>query len=191
LHEPFQTIFDFKNQIVMSMSRITPNQQEIVMREGELIVSKTDLKGRITYGNRAFNHYSGFTERELLGKQHNIVRHPDMPRAVFQLLWDRLKAGQEVFAFVKNIAKSGSFYWVFANVTPSYDAQGKLLGYFSVRRKPNPAAIAVIQPLYRKMLQVEKDARTQDAIAASTQLMLDALAAQNISYDDFVRNLQN
>jgi PAS domain S-box-containing protein len=191
LHEPFQTIFDFKNQIVMSMSRITPNQQEIVMREGELIVSKTDLKGRITYGNRAFNHYSGFTERELLGKQHNIVRHPDMPRAVFQLLWDRLKAGQEVFAFVKNIAKSGSFYWVFANVTPSYDAQGKLLGYFSVRRKPNPAAIAVIQPLYRKMLQVEKDARTQDAIAASTQLMLDALAAQNVSYDDFVRNLQN
>jgi PAS domain S-box-containing protein len=191
LHEPFQTIFDFKNQIVMSMSRITPNQQEIVMREGELIVSKTDLKGRITYGNRAFNHYSGFTERELLGKQHNIVRHPDMPRAVFQLLWDRLKAGQEVFAFVKNIAKSGSFYWVFANVTPSYDAQGKLLGYFSVRRKPNPAAIAVIQPLYRKMLQIEKDARTQDAIAASTQLMLDALAAQNISYDDFVRNLQN
>jgi PAS domain S-box-containing protein len=191
LHEPFQTIFDFKNQIVMSMSRITPNQQEIVMREGELIVSKTDLKGRITYGNRAFNHYSGFTERELLGKQHNIVRHPDMPRAVFQLLWDRLKAGQEVFAFVKNIAKSGSFYWVFANVTPSYDAQGKLLGYFSVRRKPNPAAIAVIQPLYRKMLQVEKNARTQDAIAASTQVMLDALAAQNISYDDFVRNLQN
>ncbi len=161
------------------------------MREGELIVSKTDLKGRITYGNRAFNHYSGFTERELLGKQHNIVRHPDMPRAVFQLLWDRLKAGQEVFAFVKNIAKSGSFYWVFANVTPSYDAQGKLLGYFSVRRKPNPAAIAVIQPLYRKMLQVEKNARTQDAIAASTQVMLDALAAQNISYDDFVRNLQN
>ena len=80
------------------------------MREGELIVSKTDLKGRITYGNRAFNHYSGFTERELIGKQHNIVRHPDMPRAVFQLLWDRLKAGQEVFAFVKNIAKSGSFY---------------------------------------------------------------------------------
>lgn len=175
----------------MSMSRITPNQQEIVMREGELIVSKTDLKGRITYGNRAFNHYSGFTERELLGKQHNIVRHPDMPRAVFQLLWDRLKAGQEVFAFVKNIAKSDSFYWFFANVTPSYDAQGKLLGYFSIRRKLNPAAIAVIQPLYRKMLQAEKDARTQDAIAASTQLMLDALAAQNISYDDFVRDLQN
>lgn len=161
------------------------------MREGELIVSKTDLKGRITYGNRAFNHYSGFTERELIGKQHNIVRHPDMPRAVFQLLWDRLKAGQEVFAFVKNIAKSGSFYWVFANVTPSYDAQGKLLGYFSVRRKPNPDAIAVIQPLYRKMLQAEKDAGTQDAIAASTQLMRDTLAAQNISYDDFVLNLQN
>ena len=160
------------------------------MREDDLIVSKTDMKGRITYGNRDFTRYSGLTEAELLGVQHNIVRHPDMPRAVFKLLWDRLQAGQEVFAFVKNMAKNGSFYWVFANVTPSYDVHGNLLGYFSVRRKPNPAAVAVIQPLYRQMLQAEKDAGTRDAIAASTQLLHNTLAAQNISYDDFVLNLQ-
>ncbi|WP_225224132.1 PAS domain-containing protein [Limnohabitans radicicola] len=176
--------------MAMTQLRITPNKQEIVMRDGDLIVSKTDPKGRITYGNRAFNHYSGFSEDELLGVQHNIVRHPDMPRAVFKLLWDRLNAGQEVFAFVKNIAKSGSFYWVFANVTPSYDVQGQLLGYFSVRRKPNPSALVLIEPLYRRMLQVEKDAGSRDAIAASTQLLMDALAAQNTSYDDFVLNLQ-
>jgi len=174
----------------MTSFRITPTNQEKVMREGDLIVSKTDIKGRITYGNRTFNEYSGFKESELLGTQHNIIRHPDMPRAVFKLLWDRLQAGQEVFAFVKNISKDGSFYWVLANVTPSYDAQGTLLGYFSVRRKPNPKAIAQIQPLYRQMLQAERSAGTRDAIAASTQLLTGTLAANQISYDDFVLGLQ-
>lgn len=174
----------------MTSLRITPTNEEKVMREGDLIVSKTDIKGRITYGNRTFNEFSGFTENELLGTQHNIIRHPDMPRAVFKLLWDRIQAGQEVFAFVKNICKDGSFYWVLANVTPSYDAQGTLLGYFSVRRKPNPKAIAQIQPLYRQMLQAERSAGTHDAIAASTQLLTDTLAANQISYDDFVLGLQ-
>jgi PAS domain S-box-containing protein len=174
----------------MTSLRITPTTQEKVMREGDLIVSKTDLKGRITYGNRTFHDYSGFAETELLGTQHNIVRHPDMPRAVFKLLWDRLQAGQEVFAFVKNISKDGSFYWVFANITPSYDAQGTLLGYFSVRRKPNPKAIKQVEPIYRQMLQAERSAGTRDAIAASTQLLTNTLAANQISYNDFVMGLQ-
>jgi PAS domain S-box-containing protein len=171
--------------------RITPQNQEIVMLEGDLIVSKTDVKGRITYGNRAFNQYSGFTENELLGTQHNIIRHPDMPRGVFKLLWDRLKGGQEVFAYVKNITKSGAYYWVFANVTPSYDAQGTLLGYFSVRRKPNPAALKQIQPLYTQMLEAERLAGARDAMDASTQLLLGILADKKLSYDDFVLGLQS
>ena len=171
--------------------RITPNNQEIVMREGDLIVSKTDIKGRITYGNRAFNEYSGFSENELLGVQHNIVRHPDMPRAVFKLLWDRIQAGQEVFAFVKNIRKDGAYYWVFANITPSYDVQNNLLGYFSVRRKPSTKAIQTIQPLYSQMLQLEQSGGVKDGIAAATELMLDALAKLQISYDEFVLQLQN
>jgi PAS domain S-box-containing protein len=171
--------------------RITPTNQEIAMREGDLIVSKTDIKGRITYGNRAFAEYSGFTENELLGVQHNIVRHPDMPRAVFKLLWDRIQAGQEVFAFVKNIRKDGAYYWVFANVTPSYDAQNNLLGYFSVRRKPNSKAIQTIQPLYSQMLQLEQSGGAKDGIVAATELMLAALSKLQISYDDFVLQLQN
>lgn len=171
--------------------RITPINQEIVMREGDLIVSKTDIKGRITYGNRAFNEYSGFSENELLGVQHNIVRHPDMPRAVFKLLWDRIQAGQEVFAFVKNIRKDGAYYWVFANITPSYDAQNNLLGYFSVRRKPNNRAIQTIQPLYSQMMQLEQSGGAKDGIAAATELMVDAMAKLQISYDDFVLQLQN
>lgn len=171
--------------------RITPLNQEIVMREGDLIVSKTDIKGRITYGNRAFNEYSGFTEKELLGSQHNVVRHPDMPRAVFKLLWDRIQAGQEVFAFVKNIRKDGAYYWVFANVTPSYDVNNNLLGYFSVRRKPNGKAIQQILPLYRQMLQIEQSEGANEGLAKASNYLLDTLYGHQISYDDFVLNLQN
>jgi PAS domain S-box-containing protein len=171
--------------------RITPLNQEIVMREGDLIVSKTDIKGRITYGNRAFNEYSGFTEKELLGSQHNVVRHPDMPRAVFKLLWDRIQTGQEVFAFVKNIRKDGAYYWVFANVTPSYDVNNNLLGYFSVRRKPNGKAIQKILPLYRQMLQIEQSEGANEGLAKASNYLLDMLSGHQISYDDFVLNLQN
>jgi PAS domain S-box-containing protein len=171
--------------------RITPTQQEIVMRDDDLIVSKTDIKGRITYGNRAFNEYSGFTETEMMGVQHNIVRHPDMPRAVFKLLWDKIQAGQEVFAFVKNIRKDGAYYWVFANITPSYDVNNNLLGYFSVRRKPNAKAIQQIQPLYRQMLQLEKSSGTNEGLENATRFLTDALDRLQITYEDFVLNLQN
>jgi PAS domain S-box-containing protein len=174
----------------MTSFRITPNAHEKIMHQGDLIVSKTDVKGRVTYGNRTFHDYSGFTEKELLGKQHNIIRHPDMPRAVFKLLWDHLELGQEVFAFVKNISKDGSYYWVFANITPSYDTQGNLLGYFSVRRKPNPTAVAIMDPIYRQMLLAERSAGTRDAIAASTQLLNQTIAAKQKTYEDFVLGLQ-
>jgi|GEM_PF-1540009 len=74
---------------------ITPTSVERVMREGDFIVSMTDIKGRITYGNRIFIEFSGYSSSELIGTQHNIIRHPDMPRAVFQLLWDKMQAGNE------------------------------------------------------------------------------------------------
>ena len=171
--------------------RITPTNQEIFMRDGDLIVSKTDIKGRITYGNRAFNEYSGFTEKDMMGVQHNIVRHPDMPRAVFKLLWDKIQAGQEVFAFVKNIRKDGAHYWVFANITPSYDVNNNLLGYFSVRRKPNDKAIQQIQPLYRQMLQLEKSTGANEGLENAMHFLAETLARLQVSYDDFVLNLQN
>lgn len=113
-----------------------------------------------------------------------------MPRAVFKLLWDRIQAGQEVFAFVKNIRKDGAYYWVFANVTPSYDVNNNLLGYFSVRRKPNDKAIQHIEPLYRQMLQIEQSAGANDGLAKATQFLMDALDSLQISYDDYVLKLQ-
>ena len=107
---------------------------EIVLRDDTMIVSKTDLKGRITYVNRDFLDISGFTEKELIGEPHNIVRHPDMPAEAFEDLWDTLKAGRPWTGYVKNRCKNGDYYWVLANATPIWD-HGQVTGYLSVRRK--------------------------------------------------------
>ena len=123
-------------------NKIEPTQQELFMRDDDFIISKTDLKGRISYCNRIFIEFSGYTEQELLGAQHNIIRHPDMPRGVFKFLWDTLGAGNECFAYVKNMSKDGGFYWVLANVTSNLDEKGQPEGYFSVRRKPSRGAVS-------------------------------------------------
>jgi aerotaxis receptor len=100
------------------------------------IVTKTDVKGSITYANRAFIEISGFTEAELLGKNHNIVRHPDMPPSAFADLWDTVKTGKPWRGIVKNRAKNGDFYWVEAYVTPITE-HGRIVGYMSVRSRPS------------------------------------------------------
>lgn len=174
----------------MSKRNIVPIDLEKVMDADEIIVSKTDLKGRITYGNTTFLKYAGFCESDLIGTQHNIIRHPDMPRGVFKLLWDTLQKGEEIFAFVKNISMDGSYYWVLANVTPSVDASGNVLGYYSVRRKPSPRATQVVAGLYREMLTAERNAGTRDAIAASTQVLEKFLQDKRQSYEAMVLSVQ-
>ena len=170
--------------------KITPNDREIVMRDDDFIVSKTDPKGRITYGNKIFIEFSGYEERDLIGKQHNVVRHPDMPRAVFHLLWSHIQSRQEIFAYVKNLCKDGSFYWVLANVTPSVDPQGNVVGYYSVRRKPNRKAVAYVTDLYRRMLEVERQAGTKDAVSASTAHLETLLKEKGVTYEQFALGLQ-
>jgi PAS domain S-box-containing protein len=166
-----------------------PTQHERVMREGDFIVSKTDLKGRLTYCNRIFVEFSGFSEQELLGAQHNVVRHPDMPRGVFKYLWDTLQAEKECFAYVKNMSKDGGFYWVFANVTPNLNAQGCAEGYFSVRRKPGRGAVSAVTDLYQQMLKEERQVGTKDACNASLRLLSNALGQKGISYEKFILSL--
>ncbi len=165
---------------------IQPTNQEKVMRENDFIVSKTDTKGLITYGNEIFMEFSGYSEEELLGTQHNIIRHPDMPRGVFKYLWDTIAAGKEVRAYVKNMAKDGSFYWVFATVTPDYDGAGNIVGYFSVRRAPKRAALQVVEGLYRQMLEAERAAGPKNACAASLALLTAVLNEKGLSYDELI-----
>ena len=167
--------------------KITPTGQEKKLGADDFIVSKTDLKGKLTYCNRIFIDLAGYSESELLGQAHNIVRHPKMPRLIFKLLWDRVKAKKEIFAFVVNLCKDGGHYWVYANVTASTDANGKVLGYYSVRRRPTQSAIDEIEKLYATLLQKEKSRGMQESKRYLDQLLSD----KGVSYDEYVTQLQN
>jgi len=169
------------------MSVAMQGSYEKVMRAEDFIVSKTDTKGKITYCNEIFMDMAGATEGELLGKPHNIIRHPDMPRAVFKLLWDKVQKGEEVFAYVKNKSFDGAYYWVYANVTPSYDERGNIIGYYSVRIKPNEKALEAIKPVYQKMLELE----ATGGMEASTKYLMDLLNEKGVSYDEFIIAVQN
>ncbi|MES9815828.1 MAG: PAS domain-containing protein [Candidatus Thiodiazotropha sp.] len=168
---------------------ITPTDREILMDEHDFIVSKTDLQGRITYANRIFMKIAGYNEGELLGVQHNIIRHPDMPRGVFRLLWNVIESGNECFAYVKNMAKSGDYYWVYANVTVDYDDNNNPIGYFSVRRKPSREGIEAMIPVYKEMLRIEQQAGARDAPNASLQWLVDVLKSKNTTYEEFIHTL--
>jgi len=164
--------------------KITARNNEVTFDEHTLLVSKTDLKGNITYVNRALVDIVQIDEYELIGKPHNIIRHPDMPKAIFKLLWDYLKDGKEINAYVKNLCKDGSYYWVFANVTPSY-FNDKVVGYHSTRRKPNQEALNVIKPLYKTLLDLEKQGGTD----ASLKKMQEILNEKGVEYDEFILSL--
>lgn len=127
-------------------------QKAIQMRPGQVLISGTDLKGITTYCNQDFIDISGFTEEELLGKNHNVVRHPDVPPAVFADLWNNLKAGRPWMGIVKNRAKSGDHYWVDAYVTPIWD-KGQVVGYESVRHPATPEQIARAETLYKRIAE--------------------------------------
>ena len=154
--------------------------------ENDFIVSKTDTKGRITYVNKIFMDMAEYSEEELLGKPHNIVRHPDMPKAVFKLLWEKIQNKEEIFAYVVNKTKNGNEYWVYANVTPSLDERDNIIGYYSVRRKANLQALEIIKPLYAKMLQAERSG----GIEAGTKVLTDLLYNEGASYDEYIISIQ-
>lgn len=164
--------------------------KERTFPDSEIIVSKTDAQGRITYVNDVFLSVSGYAEAEVIGKPHNVIRHPDMPRCVFKLLWDKVQSGQEIFAYVNNRAKNGDNYWVFAHVTPSYDAAHNIIGYHSNRRSPRREALAKVAPLYAQLLAEEnKHSDRKQGMEASFRLLLNILANQGIEYEEFIFSL--
>ncbi|MGZ8222969.1 MAG: PAS domain-containing protein, partial [Methylobacter sp.] len=121
---------------------------EYLLKESDSIVSKTDLKGLITYINEDFLRVSGFTKAELIGTSHNIVRHPDMPSEAFADMWGALKEGRPWTGLVKNRCKNGDFYWVLANATPFYE-NDQLAGYMSVRSKPSREQVNAADAAYQ------------------------------------------
>ena len=156
----------------------------------EMIVTKTDLRGVITYANDVFLRLSALDEESVIGQPHNLIRHPDMPRCVFKLLWDTVQAGNELFAYVVNLAADGAHYWVLAHVTPSRDASGRLVGYHSNRRLPSRSAVTEISDIYRRLRALElARSRPADGIAASERLLADMLAASGRTYEQLVWSL--
>ena len=170
----------------MRKPHTTPTNNETVLRDSEFIVSKTDLKSRITYGNEYFISISGYTEEELLGKPHNILRHPDMPQCAFKILYEFIENGKEFFGFVKNLKKDGGYYWVFANISPSFDESGKIIGYYSVRRKPRAGFKKIIEPLYQKL----KDIEASEGMNGSYEVVQNLLKEKNLTFNELALKIQ-
>jgi aerotaxis receptor len=137
------------------MKRPEPINEEYTFSEG-LIVSSTDTKGIITYANRKFCEIAGYAKSELVGKNHNIVRHPDMPKAAFKEVWETLQKGAAWNGIVKNLRKDGRYYWVYSHITPIL-SDGTLTGYTAARRPATKTEIIEIQPLYEKLLKQENE----------------------------------
>jgi hypothetical protein len=127
----------------------------------------------------------GATEEELLGQPHSIIRHPDMPKSIFKKLWTDLHARKEVFAFVKNLCFDGSYYWVFANVSPSFDENGELIGYYSVRRQVADELIPTFEDLYSKILLTEQSMDVDAGLSYLTSFLND----QGMDYDKFIAHV--
>ncbi|QFR48722.1 PAS domain-containing protein [Sulfurimonas lithotrophica] len=139
------------------MKKPTPIDEEIELDPKRYIVSETDEKGKITFCNDYFKEISGYSEEELMGSPHNIVRHPDMPKIVFKLLWQTISAGKNINAVVKNMAKDGRYYWIFTEFEIRKDTDtGKIIGYHASRKNISKHVLAVIADLYAKLLEIEK-----------------------------------
>ncbi|WP_186400660.1 PAS domain-containing protein [Stappia sp. P2PMeth1] len=165
---------------------------ERFFEDDEIIVSKTDLKGRLTYCNDVFLRLAGYTEQECLGQPHSLIRHPHMPRCIFQLLWETIQDGKEIFAYVVNRCKNGDHYWVIAHVTPSRDKTGSIVGYHSNRRVPDRKILeGTIIPLYEELLSIERrHANRKDGLKASSEMIKQLLGEKKVQYDEFIARLQ-
>jgi PAS domain S-box-containing protein len=171
----------------MTAAAVIPTGRECPFGEEELIVSKTNLKGHITYANDVFVRLSKYPPKDVIGAPHSLIRHPSMPRCIFKLLWDTIQAKKEIFAYVVNMAKDGDHYWVFAHVTPTLDEQMNVTGFHSNRRKPNPEQVTKIKELYGALLAEEgrHDSR-KDGMLRGYDMLMATLKNKGLEYDEFI-----
>jgi len=165
------------------MKQPTATDNEIKLSEKRYIVSKTDAKGIITYANDYFIEICGYSEKELLGQPHNIVRHPDMPKVAFKLMWDRIKQGKNFIAIVKNLAKDGSYYWVVTDFEPKVDPiTNEIISHTAFRKAAPRKAIEAIEPIYATLLKIEKE----EGMEASEKFLRGFLEENKTTYDEFI-----
>ena len=168
------------------MNKPTPKNEEIRLETDRYIVSKTDPKGFITFANTYFCTICGYSADELIGSAHNIIRHPDMPRLAFKMMWDEINQGHDFIAIVKNLAKDGRYYWVMTEFRPYRDPlSGEIYEHTAYRKAPPRSAINEIIPIYAKLLEAEKTG----GIKASKKVLDEILAQKGKSYTEWILEL--
>ncbi len=136
------------------MTRPVPIDQEVLF-DGRSLISETDTKGIITFVNRKFIEMTGYSKEEAVGQPHNLLRHPDMPKAAFEEMWSTIKSGTTWEGYVKNLRKDGKYYWVIVNIIPKLDENGEIIGYIASRKVPNRNQLEKVKQTYKKMLEAE------------------------------------
>lgn len=168
------------------MAHPEPINNEIKLNPKRYIVSKTDKNGIIEYGNDYFVEISGYSEVELIGKPHSIIRHPDMPKIVFKMMWDRINNAQNIMAVVKNLTKDGSYYWVVTEFEPKIDPiTNEIISHTAFRKAAPQNVIDTIEPIYKKLIEIEKDG----GIEASEKYFRGFLEESGVTYDEFIDKL--
>ena len=180
-------IRDYRD-IELTVERPTPIDKEVGWNKSQVVISETDVYGRITNVNDVFCNVCGYSPEEMIGQPHSIIRHPDMPKLVFKLLWDNLKAGNNFIGVIKNLAKSGEYYWVITDFEMRRDATGNITHYIA-RRKSVPKAVIenYVAPLYETLLKLEK----VGGMELSSRFFKNYLAKQGKDYIDFIIDVMN
>ncbi len=166
--------------------RATPTGKEIKLDSKKHIVSKTDTKGNIIYANDYFTEISGYNKSELIGTPHNILRHPDMPKVIFKLMWNSIKSKQNITAVVKNLTKNGDHYWIVTD----FDIQknpdtGAIENYIAYRQAASQKVITQIEPLYETFKEIED----KYDMEASFKYCAGYLQEKNMGYHQFIKEL--
>lgn len=174
------------NEVKEMIKRPIPIDKEVAWDKTKTIMSKTDLYGTIEYANEVFVDVCGYEDYELMAQPHNIVRHPDMPKVVFKVLWENIQKGNQFHGIVKNLAKSGRYYWVITNFEYSRDENGNIVNYIA-RRKAVPQDVITkhIEPLYKKLLQIEQ----VSGLDASEKYLIGFLEEEGLSYVELITKL--
>jgi PAS domain S-box-containing protein len=161
--------------------------RERTFEDDEVLTSKTDTRGVITYANDDFCRIAGYEYAELHGAPHSLIRHPDMPRCVFNLMWKTLKDGREFFGYVVNRCKNGDHYWVLAHVVPDIDPDTReVVGFHSTRRCPSRQGVAMAQDLYDELREAERRAPRERQVEAGWAAMSEILNAEAMTYEEWI-----
>ena len=180
-------IRDYRD-IELTVERPTPIDKEVGWNKSQVVISETDVYGRITNVNDVFCNVCGYSPEAMIGQPHSVIRHPDMPKLVFKLLWDNLKVGNNFIGVIKNLAKSGEYYWVITDFEMRRDATGNITHYIA-RRKSVPKAVIenYVAPLYETLLKLEK----VGGMELSSRFFKNYLAKQGKDYIDFIIDVMN